>query len=173
MRQLGGRAQTRALALLADYRAGTIDADTLRELVAGMIATVNAQGVLLGETVLAGYLETATGQPVTIAPADAAHFTDTERLAGAVATCLASDTDELVDTRLGRLAHSEPIDATQHGYAEAMRSRPDLVRGWTRELDSSACQLCQWWRRGGQVWPLGHAMPTHKGDCCTQRPVMR
>ena len=68
----------------------------------------------------------------------------------------------------GSLAPSRPRQL-QGQIVETYKSHG--VGGWTRGLNSGACQLCQWWSRDRQVWPLDHRMPTHKGCGCYPVPV--
>lgn len=90
------------------------------------------------------------------------------RFTKAVATVMADDDQESIAQRLGRLALAEAIGAAQRQSADTMRGQRD-VEGWTRQLDSDPCQLCQWWAREGRVWPASHTMPTHPGCACAQQ----
>lgn len=90
-----------------------------------------------------------------------------DRIAQAVATVLETDDPEQLAMRLGRLALAESISAARETNSGIMR-RTRNVKGWTRQLDSDPCQLCQWWARGGRIWPADHTMPTHPGCACAQ-----
>ena len=76
------------------------------------------------------------------------------------------------DARIARLARAEPLETAARSYSAGI-ALSEYVTGWTRGLSGSACQLCSWWCRGGQVWPDSHPMPTHKGCTCSPIPVTR
>ena len=83
----------------------------------------------------------------------------------------AGDARQTAETRLTRLARSEPMDKAQRGYGEAIR-QDSRTEGWKRGLELDACELCTWWDRDGRIWPKDHVMPTHKGCACVPVPVV-
>lgn len=152
------------LAAVALYEAGKLTADALVSVVAAYIAAGNFAGAALADLALAAAVTVQTGTAVAplgiTRPAD-----DPDRLTRAASTLLADPAASLA--RWQRLAEAELKEAATRGYSEAVKRSP-RVNGWTRGLSGSACQLCQWWSRGGQVWPADHPMPTHKGCTCSQ-----
>lgn len=135
-----------------------------------MIARANFAGVQLAQAATNTLLISAGQLMVTgagLAVLD--HALDQGRLLRAVSTCL--EEVETAESRLQRLAASEPVETTQRAFG-GLLDTTEAFEGWTRALEPDACQLCQWWAREGRVWPTGHSMPTHKGCQCTQRPVL-
>lgn len=161
----------RVLAMLDALRAGDIDLDTFRRAVAELVLDGNARAA---ELALAEWERTAvmlTGTPPPPPPAPLApHSADASRLHAAVTTITADPAGAHVASRLYRLARAEAAEAAQTTRGDAMRATPGLG-GWTRGLESDACELCTWWWREGRVWSKTHRMPRHKGCVCTQVPV--
>lgn len=181
-----------ALAIYANHLSGELPPNETALLIAALINRANASAVTLADVWLAVQIEEATGQPVPtvgVLPVD-----DSERLVKAATTVL-SDTGHLsrpltlgpddnpqsadapeadpepAETRLTRLARSEPLETAQRATHEAMQAQP-LVEGWIRHMDADPCQLCRWWWREGRIWPKAHRMPTHKGCNCQPRVVL-
>lgn len=73
----------------------------------------------------------------------------------------------LAGGRVERLGRSEVTETWQQTMTKRHQSMK-TAGGWTRKLESTACQLCTWWSRDGQRWPLSHGLATHKGCTCTQ-----
>lgn len=129
-----------------------------------------AAGWALRDFHAAHYAALGITPTVTTAPPITATATaHRPRLAEAVRTVMTGPADE-IDMRLSRLARSELADGAQTEYDRLIRDTP-TVRGWTRGMESDACQLCRWWWREGRVWPADHTMPTHPGCSCTPVPV--
>lgn len=147
--------------------AGRLTTTDFHEIAADLIAVARQQGALAAQAALRAYLEAnaATATIVAVAPS----YAERARLAAAIGTILASDLDTLM--QLTRLATNEPMDAAADAYSWAME-RAEGVTGWTRGLDSKACQLCRWWARDGRVWQPSHPMPRHPGCLCHQVPVI-
>lgn len=147
--------------------AGRLTTTDFHEIAADLIAVARQQGALAAQAALRAYLEAnaATATIVAVAPS----YAERARLAAAIGTILASDHDTLM--QLTRLATNEPMDAAADAYTWAME-RAEGVTGWTRGLDSKACQLCRWWARDGRVWQPSHPMPRHPGCLCHQVPVI-
>lgn len=103
--------------------------------------------------------------------AETTRWTDTGRLEKGVTTILASDGQEAVVMRLERMARSEVLETGQRAYHDAMQTT-EGVKGWKRDLEGGACQLCTWWAQDGRVWPKDHPLPKHKGCTCTQEAVV-
>jgi hypothetical protein len=173
-------AQAEVAAIWAAVIAESITASAATALIAGAINRANATAVGLADLFLSVQIETATGTPAPttgIAPRD-----DSTRLMKAVNTILQSRADlpttgedsaddEEVQTRLDRLARSEPLETSQQAVGEAMQKQ-DLIEGWTRQMDADPCQLCQWWWREGRIWPKAHPFQSHKGCNCQPKVVL-
>ena len=165
--RLSGRAEEQARALFAAWEAGKVDDDTFAALLAAIVAAANNRAAALADLSLATAVTVALRRPVApmgIAPPTS----DPERLEKAAKTLLA--VENLTPERVARLARAEPLETAARSYSTGIARSPH-VRGWRRGLSGSACQLCTWWSRGGQVWPADHPMPTHKGCSCSPVPI--
>ena len=166
---LGDRSEQRVLELYDRYEAGEIGHDETVALIAAVVAQANSRAVTLADLSLAATLMLQIQRPVAtigLRPPD----NDLDRLHKAATTLLAIE--GLTRERVARLARSEPLEAAQRAYSEAM-AQSKHVNGWRRKLSANACQLCRWWWREGQVWPADHPMPTHKGCTCSPQPVTK
>lgn len=171
LQQLGERTARQVLQVLDQLDRGIITAEQLPELVAVLVKLGADQAATLTVSELVHTL-TAAGAPPDRLPALAgvaahASVSGAERAAG---TIMAGP----VETRAGRLerlARGAVARAGQDSREGAIRSS-ELVEGWTRGLDSTACQLCRWWWREGRVWPKQHRMPRHTGCSCVQVPAL-
>ena len=105
-----------------------------------------------------------------VAPVVVAVVDDRARLEKAFATIMDSDQDIIM--QLERIGVVEPLEAAADRMSEGIQ-QDQRVKGWVREMEADACQLCRWWWREGREWPSEHPMPTHKGCTCTQLPVIR
>jgi hypothetical protein len=165
--RLSGRSEEQATALFAAWQAGKVDDDTFVALLAAIVAAANNQATALADLSLATAVTVALRRPVVplgIAPP----AEDPERLRKAATTLLT--VKNLTPERVARLARAEPLETAARAYSAGMARSPH-VRGWRRGLSGSACQLCEWWSRGGQLWPADHPMPTHKGCSCSPVPI--
>lgn len=123
------------------------------------VATITA-GAAISETV-----RKVPGRAVTVEGA---------RLVFSALLRLSDDEQDAADTlamRLLRLLRGESARAAQDGAAHTIAT-DERIRGWVRDLNGDACRLCEWWSRGGRVWPADHVMPRHKGCECQPRPVL-
>lgn len=150
-------------------QAGELEWRLVPELLALVVATANAQGAAVAQLAFRAYLEAHDAAPVAMAVASTSMPQDVERLTGAMRTILASDLE--TEMQLTRLAANEPLDAAASAYQAELDASP-RVSGWRRQLESDACQLCQWWARDGRVWRTDHQMPRHPGCTCHQLPVI-
>lgn len=158
------------LSVLEGFTTGALDRAATAELIGIIVATANAQGAAAAELSVLAWVDSLGGAPALPANVPAlAHYLDDGRLTAAAHTILEGAEAELV-TRMGRLASSEPVEAAQRTYGEAIE-RSGRATGWTRKLNRNACQLCSWWARDGAVWPLTHTMPTHNSCKCIPEPV--
>ena len=158
--------------LLKAYLAGEVSMSQLVDLSTVTISLAQQQGRIMAEVSLLSWM-TANGlaeQPAAARPIP--HYADSDRVRSGVQTIMERgviDPDQ-VDMQLQRLGYSESVESSQRAMSAAMQES-GVVDGWTRGLEPDACQLCQWWARDGQVWPVNHSMPTHKGCCCTPIPT--
>lgn len=172
---LGRLAQTTSDALVGLWEArlaGTITDDEFLDLAHTVLRLATRQGLEVGALSIRAHLEVATGMPQpaitpTLPPAD-----DDARLAAALQTILANrEAVEEISTRLERIGRNEPVEAATRAASEAMQA-DTRVTGWTRGLESDACELCRWWHREGRVWQPTHPMPRHTGCQCHPVPAI-
>ena len=151
----------------AAVAAGDLAADTGADLVVILTELGNSQAQQLA---LESYTAERAAEVGALPdfPARPAHALDSSRLRDAVATIRDGLPDEVV-MRLVRLAGSEVAEAFTRMTGALLRKDPRAI-GWTRGMNTDACQLCEWWSRGDQLWPADHVMPTHKGCRCRQVP---
>lgn len=171
LQKLGERTARQVLQLLDQLDAGLLDPGQLPELAAVLVklGADQAAALTLGELVR----ELAdAGAPAGALP-PVAGVTAHSTLSGAelaAGTIMAGPVEER-RARLERLARGAVARAGQDSREQAIARSP-LVEGWTRGLDSTACQLCRWWWREGRVWPKRHHMPRHPGCTCVQVPEL-
>lgn len=168
IRQLSEGTQRIVAQLLAAHEAGVLTRTDLDTLVLQAIELARARGRDIGVLKVRAYLEAVTGEPQTVAPYSARPG-DSARLKRALRTIRASGLDSAM--QLARLAGNEPVAAANDAAHETMR-RSRLVKGWTRGLESDACELCRWWHRDGRVFRTEHPMPRHPGCMCDPVPVL-
>lgn len=167
MKALAGRSADKLEALWTRHQEGILSLDEFQRAAAVTLSTIRARGVAIAELTLGGYLQNALGRVpafVGVATADTA-----ERLTKAVATISASDLD--TGMQLRRLATSEVLDAASSGFSTAIKEHPN-VRGYTRGLESDACELCTWLYDDGYVYSSDQPMNTHTGCVCHPVPVI-
>lgn len=165
---LSHRTARQILAVLEQVAAGVVDADAIPELVAILTELGATQALALTTGELAAELSAAVGRPVAL-PAPVVNL-QPGAVQSAAATILAGPVEQHAD-RLARLGRSAVARAGQDARERSLRSS-ELVEGWTRGVDSTSCQLCVWWWRGGRVWPKRHHMPRHPGCTCVQVPKL-
>ena len=161
LNSLTGKVRIRAEKLLDAFESGQISQGTFITAMADVTVQARAQGATYAVSVLRDYVETALEVPVAVSPAMPP--ADIDRLETAVATILGSDQDTRM--QIVRLATGETLEAAHKAYGDTMEKLP-MVKGWTRGLDSAACELCQWWGREGRVFRPEHQMPRHTGCVC-------
>lgn len=171
LRRLGDTTADAVRSLLELHAAGMITTEQLRAALVDVLALAGAQGAALGEMTFAAYMQTTTGTPPAelVTGQALAQGAVTDTLTKAVETVLEDDAGEWL-MRATRLAYAESVKRSQTAFHDAM-IRDERVDGWTRGLDSAACELCQWWAADGRIWPKEHPMPTHPGCVCTPVPT--
>lgn len=156
-----------AAAIWKQVQSGLTDVDTALD---AIIALINhARAVVTGwaDVAVAAQIEALTATPTL--PSAVAPVDDTERLVKAVRT-ITADTDADTAMQVSRLARAESLSAAQDATATAMEHH-DAVIGWVRQLNPEACELCQWWARGGRIWKPDHKFARHPGCNCQMQVV--
>lgn len=164
-----GTAASKAVEL---WRAGTLSLDDLVTLLEQYLQLCNVNGNMAGQL---AYMMRNYGKAASVTMTPAAGSLDSAIAADAVASAVksaATGEPSLVEMKLVRLVQGATVKAGQGGWSDQLRKDPN-VEGWTRGLESDACQLCRWWWREGQVWPKDHVMPTHPGCTCYQQIVKK
>lgn len=164
---LSQRSARQVLAVLAQVDDGLVELSAVPELVAVLTELGRVQAGALTTSELA--VDLGLGSRLMFRAPELPDRTQAVRRAAE--TILNENPDEYA-VRLERLARSEVSRAGQDAREEVIQ-KSELVEGWTRGLDSTSCQLCRWWWRGGRVWPKSHRMPRHTGCTCVQVPVLR
>lgn len=168
--RLADETERRAVAIHAAYIAGELSHDEAVALLAAAVAQGNARATSLADLALAAEIMAALGEAVPVVGVPLQD--DTDRLRKAATTLLtAVEKSPVPEAIVRRLARSEVFKTANRTYGEAMRASPH-VKGWVRDLEGEACELCTWWWREGRVWPDSHPMPTHPGCECTAKPVV-
>lgn len=136
-------------------------------LASALVARANVQAYTLADLSLAAAATAATRRPVAALgvapPAD-----DLQRIVKGLRTLLEAEDD--VPMRIERYGRSEPANAAQDGYVEAMRRR-GIVEGYVRVLNPGACELCYWLWKEGYVYPKDKSFHRHTGCMCYPQPV--
>lgn len=170
--QLGGTTAGNLTHFLDLYQSGYITRDTFVSLSLDTLDLATRQGAYYGQLsyaeIRALYLDLVPDYARVIDPEKQAGQPRSE-LEQAVETILNGDPEQ-IDTRLERLGLNVAISSVQDSYQSELQGDSE-VTGWTRGLDSGACQLCHFWHRSGRVWPRDHPMPTHTNCKCQQVPV--
>lgn len=158
-------------AAFAAFDDGDLTEAEFTAVVVNVVGLGNRRGYILGAAVARALIEAEAqvAELVDMPRTPGVVRPEEDRLAQAVATILASDQDTLM--QLQRLADNEPKQAAADGSGDVIKGSR-RVKGWTRSLDSGACQLCRWWWREGRVWQADHPMPRHPGCTCSQKPVL-
>lgn len=168
--RLGESTERAVLAELQNYYAGVISLDQFVDLAGTVVMLGQQQGRIAAELSLVAWLQGIGAAADPIAAAPLAHFQDHGRIRDALWTITAGGGNDQVKNRLSRMAYSETVESSQRAFLEALKES-NHAGGWVRGLEPGACQLCRWWSRDGQEWPVDHVMPTHPGCTCTPIPV--
>lgn len=164
MGTLAQEAADRLVTLWERWEAGEVDRKQFIALAVVLLSVSRARAAALADLGLAADLTRLRGTPV--APVG---------LAAPVGTPLAAVEDTLAGppyalapaVAVAVLGRSETLAAVQDTYSEGLRV--SNVYGWTRVLNSGACELCV--GLAGEVLPASAQMFHHKGCGCSQRPV--
>lgn len=90
-----------------------------------------------------------------------------DRLERAFTTIYDDNPDDL--KRVQRLAHDEPIQAAQAGFQAELAT--EGVKGYRRQINPDACQVCFWLWKEGYVYPIDKPMWRHTGCRCVPIPT--
>lgn len=166
--RLSAAQQERVRVAFVSLEEGLLTSSELVDLISNVVLAGNARGYALGAAAVRSLVEEQVGQVELTPVTTGGNHADEDRVRTALATILASNKDTLM--QLQRLADNEPKAAAAAGSADVLTGSR-RVKGWTRSMDSQACELCRYWWREGRVWQPGHPMPRHTGCTCTQTPV--
>jgi len=157
---------TQAATIVAAYRAGQIERPELPHWLTTSIRIAAARAVAMADSAVSDYLATTIGRPVPVVGLVLPPAT-VETITAGVETVL--DQDDTIEPRVERLATAAPLDAGQTAHQEAMERQG--VEAWTRETDSTPCNLCQA-LADGTVIPIRKTMIRHPGCSCVAVPVL-
>lgn len=179
MLTLGNQTATAVLGAYQSWQSGSLTTSQFEELVAQIVAVVNANARGGADIIATRAVQDLTGQPHAV-PAGVPAVSPTaemERLGKAAATFagLLDTADDLTD-RLARFGRDEPAHAVQQQVQHTYRGHG--IEGYVRGLNGSACELCIWLKKehlrpGGFVYPLGQPMHRHTGCRCTPIPTTK
>lgn len=171
LHELGERTARQVLALLDQLDDGVLQLSQVPELAAVLVKLGADQAAALAVAELVQGMAEAGVPPARLPSVSGVTAHATLSGAETAAATVVAGPREQVATRLARLARGAVARAAQDAREDTMQSSP-LVQGWTRGVDSTSCQLCVWWWRGGRVWPKDHHMPRHPGCTCVQVPKL-
>lgn len=168
--KLGDTTSEKVLNIYRLMDAGDITRFDAIALMSTLIGKSQAKAIALAETSLAAELTLALLEPVPVVATPIKP--DTTAVRGAVITTLgtAKSTPD-IEARLERVVRGITYKAATDAYSHGV-SRSKRVKGWTRDLEPGACEMCVWWWREGRTWPREHPMPTHTGCTCSPKPVL-
>lgn len=162
--------QAKVLTVFEAWQAGRLTEDQFVQVAAVYVAQGNSRAVALADLAFAAALTVELGRPQASTGVTAADEQD--RLREGLTTLAVAAASADVTARLVRFAKAEPSAAAQTSWSDALK-HSDHVEGWTRQLDANACELCQSWATGDQVFPKDVQMIHHTGCQCTPKPVLR
>lgn len=171
LERLGSQGRNAVLNTHRLYTAGLIDRATFLSVSSELLQHINTQGRAYGRLSYANASAIMQDTTPTLDKVIERHSepnTRPNKISDALQKVIDGEPAQL-EQRLARLGYVLPIDETHAGYADALRE-DDLATGWTRLVDSTGCELCEWWAREGRVWPKRHPMPRHNGCKCQQVP---
>ena len=174
--KIGRAAADDAVALFERLRGEGVPADGIVRALAMRITARNLAAGVDAEA-LARHQVAAWGLPLPKVPAAAlAHGLDRNRLTDAMGTVIGridpedAETVAVASRAVSQVAAAEAMESARSVFRAAVTGT-GRVRGWVRQTEADACELCDWWARDGKVWPVDHDMPTHPGCACAQEFV--
>lgn len=174
--RIGSAAADDAAALFDRLHGEGVPADGIVRALAMRITARNLAAGVDAEA-LARHQVAAWGLPLPEVPAAAlSHWLDRNRLTDAMGTVVGridpgdESTVAVASRAVAKVASAESLESARSVFRAAVTGT-GRVRGWVRQTEADACDLCQWWERDGKVWPVDHDMPTHPGCACAQEFV--
>lgn len=149
--------------------ANRISEQEFTSIVTTVLLVGNAKGYALGAALARSLIEAKVGR-VQVTPTESGAHLDVDRLAGALATVLATDGD--LRMRLKRLATNEPQQAAADGQQDVIFESV-WVDGYERDVESSACDLCLWWAAESHKFKSTARFPRHPECRCSMIPVVK
>lgn len=168
---VGDKASKALRSLFAAWQAGQIDTATFGLAIVHVVTGANAYGRAVGDAFAAAAVQTYLQAPAvptgTPPPPD-----EQDRLSKAANTLTAAlaGPDDLTD-RLERLGRAEPAQAAQQAALNTYAANG--VDGYTRGLDSGACELCVWLYKDGYTYPTDKSFHRHTGCRCSPIPTKK
>ncbi|WP_402371407.1 hypothetical protein [Isoptericola rhizosphaerae] len=162
---LSAETEAKVVAINAAYSSGEITHDEAVAAIAAAVGRGNVRAVSLADLALAASLMVALRRPVATLGLSLP-TSEPARLRKAATTLLA--TQDVTPERVARLGRAEPLQTGQRAFSRGLTEHRGTVVGWTRNLEPSACELCQHWARSGDMFPIDAPMATHPGCACTQ-----
>ena len=169
VQKLGKNTATILEQLWESVQRGDLPQADFAQMAAQVVYLANEQGRAAAQAALNGYVEIATGIPsVPVAQTATVTTGELARLEKAIGTILAADQDTLM--QLARLGNSEPLESAARSFSDGIKAH-GKVKGWIRQLEPGACELCQWLYADGRIWPADYPIQTHKGCVCNPLPT--
>jgi len=162
---LTGTTAARLEALYAALLAGRLDEAAFLAAAEALVLGANGAAVALADASLTHAVGASTALGLTAPTADASRVR--EGLLTLVGDALGAETDEAY--RFARYGKGEPAAKFQDAYLDGMKRRG--IRGYRRVLSPGACELCQWLRKDGYVYPSEKSFHKHVGCTCYPEPV--
>lgn len=155
------------LAHHARLEAGEITTEEFILVATALLVRANARGVALADLAAAAELSALRGIAVPAIGLPVPEGIE-EATTGAVEETLTSASYVAgAAAAVAVLGRSQALSAVQVAYGTALQQQG--ADGWTRVLNTGACELCQ--DLAGDVLPTDTPMYHHKGCGCSQRPV--
>lgn len=161
--RLATSTEAQVVAAFDSWQDGRMEYADFLAIAAAYLAAAGNRATALADTALAAFLTSATGSPAPalgLVPAEIDHRPELATIAAMTGVVLAD--------RFATHARATTLATAQDAYGQAMAERG--VPGWTRVLNSGACELCQ--DLAGPVLPGNAEMYHHTGCGCTQRPIL-
>ena len=162
--RLASEVEAQLLAAYKSWAEGLISLTDFLAVATAYLSAGSNRATALADTALAAYLTKALSKPIPtlgLLPPATDHRPE-------LATLAARDDIPDPGPRFGRHGRAITLAAAQDAYGLGMTERG--VAGWTRVLNSGACELCR--DLAGDVLPGDAPMYHHLGCGCTQKPVL-
>lgn len=172
LRRLGETTSNSVAAIFDQWQRGEITQKTAAGLIETVVLVAKQQGANFGVLSFQAFMKTTTGTAAKFA-ADTVALSGGEKKAMQIAINVAMRKSlEDMPLALQLLSFNAPVNATNESFRRAMK-RDSRADGYSRGLEGSACELCQWLYKDGYVYPVNKPMYRHPGCVCSQVPVIR